>query len=89
MDTVYYLPEADGRVRALLQPKDGIAPEGYLSADREDIPPLPEAKEGFSWCLYCTGSVFEWRAEEIAEAEALRAESVEAIKAQWPYPGEE
>lgn len=28
-------------------------------------------------------------AAEIAEAEARRAEAVAAIKAQWPYPGEE
>ena len=28
-------------------------------------------------------------AEEIAEAEARRAEAVNAIKAQWPYPEEE
>lgn len=60
----YFLPKSNGRVDALLSPKDGKPIDGFLST--ETIPSAPDFGEGNAAHLYYLDGELTWKPVPIA-----------------------
>lgn len=86
--TMYFKPQADGRVTGLRVPEDGQPIEGYLTVENEDVPVIPEAQEGFRPSLYYVDGKLEWRMieEPIFDETGNLAKPEEAQEEEAPAP---
>lgn len=60
----YFLPKSNGRVDALLNPKNGKPIEGFLTT--ETIPAVPDFGEGNAAHLYYLNGELAWKSVPIA-----------------------